>query len=212
MCRFYFCRVTLHVGTSALIRRCYDWPTTITHVPVAAVLVLNTPDDGRLLSKHVEWPCRNKTCTVLHQVGVSFDLSVTFLRRDNTSLVCTNRWKLTVWLCNCIASEEGHSSSRGSYLTDMKLRVCYVMGEKVKLKWSRYRPGVDQRVGRGIALLFHDRGSRRGWVVSSTPRPHITPRKEPVPILHEVGWAPGAVWTGGKSRPHKDTMWYVGEY
>ena len=27
---------------------------TITHVPVAAVLVLNTPDDGRLRPKHVE--------------------------------------------------------------------------------------------------------------------------------------------------------------
>ena len=27
---------------------------------------------------------------------------------------------------------------------------------------SRYRPGVAQRVGRGIALLFHDRGTRRG--------------------------------------------------
>ena len=39
-----------------------------------AVLVLNTPDDGRLRPKHVEGPCRNKTCTVLHQVGVSFDL------------------------------------------------------------------------------------------------------------------------------------------
>ena len=36
--------------------------------------VLNTPDDGRLRPKHVEWTCRNKTCTVLHQVGVSFDL------------------------------------------------------------------------------------------------------------------------------------------
>ena len=47
---------------------------TITHVPVPAVLVLNTPDDGRARPKHVEWPCRNKTCTVLHQVGVSFDL------------------------------------------------------------------------------------------------------------------------------------------
>jgi len=45
-----------------------------THVPVAAVLVLNTPDDGRLRPKDVEWPRRNKTCTVLHQVGVSFDL------------------------------------------------------------------------------------------------------------------------------------------
>jgi len=57
-----------------------------------------------------------------------------------------------------------------------------------------------------IALLFHDRGTRRGWVVSSTPRPHFTPRKEPVPILQEAGWAPGPVWTGGKSRPHWDLI------
>ena len=33
-----------------------------------------------------------------------------------------------------------------------------------KVKRSRYRPSVAQRVGRGIALLFHDRGTRRGWV------------------------------------------------
>ena len=32
----------------------------------------------------------------------------------------------------------------------------------VSLFRSRYRPGVAQRVGRGIALLFHDRGTRRG--------------------------------------------------
>jgi len=60
---------------------------------------------------------------------------------------------------------------------------------KVKVKWSRYRPGVAQRVGRGIALLFHDHGTRRGWVVSSTPRPHFTPWKDPVPIVQEAGWA-----------------------
>ena len=65
---------------------------------------------------------------------------------------------------------------------------------KLKVKWSRYRPGVAQRVGRGIALLFHDSGTRRGWVVSSTPRPHFTPGKVPVPILQEAGWAPGPVW------------------
>ena len=45
----------------------------------------------------------------------------------------------------------------------------------VKVKCSRYRPGVAQRVGRGIALLFHDRGTSMVWVVSSTPRPHFTP-------------------------------------
>jgi len=31
----------------------------------------------------------------------------------------------------------------------------------VKVKWSPYRPGVAQRAGRGIALLFHDRCTRR---------------------------------------------------
>jgi len=78
--------------------------------------------------------------------------------------------------------------------------------EKKKVKWSRYRPGVAQRVGRGIALLFHDRSTRRGWVVSSTPRQHFTPGKYPVPIVQEAGWARGPVWTGGKSRPHRDSI------
>ena len=77
---------------------------------------------------------------------------------------------------------------------------------KVKVKWSLYRPGVAQRVGRGIALLFHDRGTRRGWVVSVTPRPLFTPGKDFVPILQEAGWAPGPVWTGGKSRRHGDSI------
>jgi len=30
------------------------------------------------------------------------------------------------------------------------------------VKFSHYRPGVPQRVGRGIALFFHDRGTGRG--------------------------------------------------
>jgi len=70
-----------------------------------------------------------------------------------------------------------------------------------KVKWSRYRPGVAQRVGRGIALL-----SRRRWVVSSTPRPHFTSGKDPVTILQEAGWAPGPVWTSGKSRPYRNSI------
>jgi len=73
---------------------------------------------------------------------------------------------------------------------------------KVK-KWSRYRLDVAQRLGTGIALLFHDRGTRRRWVVSSAPRPHFTHGKEPVPIVQEAGWVPGAGWKGGKSRSHR---------
>jgi len=84
--------------------------------------------------------------------------------------------------------------------------------EHKKVKFPRYRPGVAQRVGRGIALLFHDRGTRTGWVVSSTPRPHFTPGKDPVPILQEAGWAQGRsgqaenlIFTGIRSR----TVWTV---
>ena len=59
----------------------------------------------------------------------------------------------------------------------------------------------------GIALLFlGPRHSRWGWGVSPTSRPLLTPGKDPVPIVLEAGWAPGPVWTGGKSRPHRDSV------
>ena len=55
------------------------------------------------------------------------------------------------------------------------------------------------RGSRGIALPFHDHGTRRGWGVSVTPRPLFTPGKDPVPIVQEAGWAPGLVWTGAEN-------------
>ena len=64
---------------------------------------------------------------------------------------------------------------------------------------------MAQRVGRGITLLFHDRGTRRGeWSVARPSR--TLPPGNPVPILQEVEWATGPVWTGGKSRPHRDSI------
>jgi len=50
---------------------------------------------------------------------------------------------------------------------------------------------VAQRVGRGVAVLFYDRSTRRGWVVSSTPRPHFTPGKDPVSIYRMLGGPQG---------------------
>ena len=58
----------------------------------------------------------------------------------------------------------------------------------------------------GLALLFQDSGTRRGWAVSSTPQLRFTPGKDPLPILQEAGWAPGPVWMGGKSCPHWDLI------
>jgi hypothetical protein len=39
-----------------------------------------------------------------------------------------------------------------------------------------------------------------------------TPGKDPVHIVQEAGWAPGTVWTGGKSRPHRDSLQDWAEY
>ena len=113
-----------------------------------------------------------------------------------TSLHFTFRWfsptSISVYARTKICYNEG--GSRTSYINSGIPHYIYM---KVKVKWSLYRPGVAQRVGRGLALLFHDHGTRRGWGVV-TPRPHFIPGKDPVPILQEAGWAPGPVWTGGK--------------
>ena len=33
----------------------------------------------------------------------------------------------------------------------------------------------------------------------SRPGRSFTPGKDPVPIVHEAGWAPGPVWTGAEN-------------
>ena len=40
---------------------------------------------------------------------------------------------------------------------------------------------------------------RMGWGVSVTPRQHITPGKNPVPIVQEDGWGSRPVWYGAEN-------------
>jgi hypothetical protein len=44
----------------------------------------------------------------------------------------------------------------------VQLRRLSLLIRKVKVNYPRYRLGVAQRVGKVIALLFHDLGTRRG--------------------------------------------------
>jgi hypothetical protein len=46
------------------------------------------------------------------------------------------------------------------------------------------------RGSRGVALTFHDHGTRRGEGSASRPG-RFAPGKDPVPILQEAGWAQG---------------------
>jgi len=73
-----------------------------------------------------------------------------------------------------------------------KVKVKCTLVQALRLCTGRTAHGGS----RGIALLFLDHGTRRGWGVSVTPRPLCTPGKDPVSIVQEAGWAPGPVWTG----------------
>ena len=71
-----------------------------------------------------------------------------------------------------------------------------------------FRPFYRPRSSLGLVGVqlysFQDFGALdRRW--GSVPRPAtFTPGKDTLPIVQEVGWAPGSVWTGVKSRPHRD--------
>ena len=41
---------------------------------------------------------------------------------------------------------------------------------------------------------------------AAPPGRTLAPGKDQVPIVQEAGWAPGTVWTGGKSRPRRDSI------
>jgi len=80
-------------------------------------------------------------------------------------------------------------------ITEGKKKVKCTLVQALRLCTGR----TAHRGSRGTALLFLDYGTRRGWGVSVTPRPHFTPGKDPVPIIQEAGWAPGPIWTGAEN-------------
>jgi len=53
---------------------------------------------------------------------------------------------------------------------------------------------VAQRVGRGIALLFHDSGTRRGERSAARPGRTLPPGKTRYPFYRRLGGPHG--WTG----------------
>ena len=62
-----------------------------------------------------------------------------------------------------------------------------------KVKFSRYRPGMAQRLRRGIALLFHDRGTRRGEWSAARPGRTLPLGKTRYPFYRRLvgpqGWS-----------------------
>ena len=73
--------------------------------------------------------------------------------------------------------------------------IKYALVQALRLCTGR----TAHRGSRGIALPFHDHGTRRGEGSASRPGRFFAPGKDTVPIVLEAGWAPGPVWTGAEN-------------
>jgi hypothetical protein len=84
---------------------------------------------------------------------------------------------------NCVAGRDGIPYTGGSY-KHLQVR----QPPKGDQKWL-YCFGFG-KVKKVLPITGHEGAPRPG---------RFTPRKDPVPIVQEAGWAPGPVWTGAEN-------------
>jgi hypothetical protein len=111
-----------------------------------------------------------------------------FLLNRPKGWILMNEW---MWSTNPNKSVSYTSSS----LRNLKVNAKCALVQALRLCTEC----TAHRGSRDIALLFHDHGTRRGWGVSFKPCPSFTPGKGPVPIVQEIGLAPGPAWTAAEN-------------
>jgi len=111
------------------------------------------------------------------------------------------RYTTLLWFLHARPTKHPHNNGCGSLSTRLDAPdLFYFIFKRTLVQALRLCTGrTAHRGSGGIALLFHDHGTRRGWGVSVMPRPLFTPEKDPVPIVQEAGWASGPVWTGAEN-------------
>ena len=119
---------------------------------------------------------RPEVCKALRYV--CFLLLITFLALRNTNGAPVVDFKHENSVTNV---------DKTSQIQLVKVKVKCTFVQALRLCTGR----TAHRGSRGIALLFHDHGARRGWGVSFTPRPLFTPEKDPVHIVQEAEWPQG---------------------
>jgi len=93
------------------------------------------------ISSNKEWNSNKIACLFLEYACTFIALDMFFFFLVKSTRSQNSKAGITLKVCTC----------------SDRIRI----EMRVKVKGSRYRPGVAQRVGRRIALLFHDRGNRR---------------------------------------------------
>jgi hypothetical protein len=153
---------------------------------VAVRSLVNAPTKTTHLWKHL---CVNCWPDVNWAVVVTY-CNVCLVQKVKTCFLCCSFLGYDcMWYCKWIStlppSPESYWEQGAVIGRWVKVKVNYTLVQALRLCTGR----TAHRGSRGIVLLFHDNGTRRGWGVSVTPWPLLTPGKDPVPIVQEAGWS-----------------------
>ena len=82
-----------------------------------------------------------------------------------------------------------------------------LLNPQVRVKFNPYTGRKGPRWIRGIGLVFHDHDTKRGWVVSVTPRPPLPPGKARYPLYRRLDRPESRSERVRKtSPPHRDSI------
>ena len=175
----------------------------------------NDPTGIELGTSHhaVRWLNQLHIRPIIYPFGRILSEIYTFLQTENSKRIkCISLFNHRILFVSpglAISSFVFQPLNRPMFILQHTIRIKV----NVKVNWTlvqtqRLCTGrTAYRGSRGIALLFLDHETRRGWWVSVTPRPLFIPGKDPVPIVQEAGWAPRAgLDRCRKSRPHRDSI------
>ena len=120
------------------------------------------------------------------------------MRGWNDLKIMARGWTLNNILSLCSFNYIIHFHLQIMLVSELSVTYLSVGEGKVKctlLQALRLCTGrTARRESKGIALPFHDHGTRRGWVVSATTRPLFTPGKTRYPLYRRLGGPQG--WSG----------------
>jgi len=114
-------------------------------------------------------------------------------------IICRLRNALTAWSKRRVFKEYNICSAKQEILSFcgtirdsiVPTRVCLFSTLGTVGKVSPCSRPHGPRGGRGIAPLFHDLGTRWGWVVNVTSRPPLPPGKTRYPLYRRLGGPQG---------------------
>ena len=122
---------------------------------------------GAWRPKHVEWLCRNKTCTVLHQVGISFDLYYDARK---------HKIKTKSGICACVITFQAQSTIsfiQSFFLESLKRMLSKEIGlgfVKVNQRWTDKKDTDAQHVSKvKVTYAF---GYHHSWYLAFSILPN----------------------------------------